>query len=138
MNSRQAVVVALFVVDGLSGMSVIGFAVVGQFALALILFFLFTTARGPSLSLEQVWMNQHLDSSVRATLFSLHEQVNSIAQIVGGPLLGLLATQVNTRTALIVAGIILFPPLLLYARTLHSDKPLTDPIVSETSSVPPL
>jgi DHA3 family tetracycline resistance protein-like MFS transporter len=131
-QSHRAVVVALFVVDGLSVVSVIGFAVAGQFALALSLFFLFTTAKGPSLSLGQVWLNQHLDSSVRATLFSLREQVNAIAQIVGGPLLGLLATQVNTRAALIVAGIILSPPLLLYALTLRNDKPLADPIKLET------
>ena len=136
LNSQRAVVVGLFVVDSLSVVSVIGFAIAGQFALALMLFFLFTTVSGPSLSLGQLWMNQHLDSSVRATLLSLREQVNAIAQIIGGPLLGLLATQVNTRAALIAAGIILFPPLLLYAHTLRSDKPLTKPIETETSSVP--
>jgi MFS transporter, DHA3 family, tetracycline resistance protein len=121
-NSRRAVVVALFVIDSLSVMSVIGFALAGQFALALILFFLFTTASGPNSSLGQVWMNQHLDSSVRATLLSLREQVNALAQIIGGPLLGLLATQVNIRAALLVAGIILCPPLLLYARIMRHSQ----------------
>lgn len=115
-HSHRAVIHALFVVDSLSAISVIGFAMAGQFALALLLFFLFTTVSGPGLSLGQVWLNQHLESSVRATVFSLREQVNAIAQISGGPLLGLLATQVDTRTALVVAGIILCPPLLLYAR----------------------
>ncbi len=112
--------------------SVLGFAVAGQFALALTLFFLFTAARGPSLSLGQVWMNQNLESSVRATLFSLREQVNAIAQIVGGPLLGLLAAEVSTRTALIATGIILFPPLLLYIRAIRNDKSLTTPTEMET------
>ena len=127
-NSQRTVVFAQFVINGIAIVSVMWFALAGQFALALCAFFLFTTARGPILSLEQVWMNQHLASNIRATLFSLRGQVSAIAQIVGGPLLGLIATGVNSRVALIVAGIILVPTLLFYAWTLCNDKPVTVPI----------
>ena len=123
-NNRRTVVFAQFVISSIAVASVIWFALAGQFVLALFAFFLFTTARGPSLSLEQVWMNQHLDSSIRATLFSLRGQVSTVAQIVGGPLLGLIATGISSHVAMIVAGIVLAPTLLLYAWTLRDDKPV--------------
>ena len=104
-------------------LTVIGFALAGQFILALTVFFLFTTIAGPRIALERVWMNQHLDSSVRATVFSLRGQVSAIAQIVGGPILGAVATAFDTRTALIAAGLVLSPSLLLYARTIRRDMP---------------
>ncbi len=120
-NRQRAVIVALCVMDGLTVVSVLGFALAGQFTLALIAFFLLTTARGPRQPLEQIWMNQHLDSRVRATLFSLRGQVSAFAQIIGGPMLGAIATGESTRTALIAAGIVLSPTLLLYIRTLHKN-----------------
>ncbi len=130
-TSRQrAVVVALCVMDGLTVISVLGFALAGQFTLALIAFFLLTTARGPRQPLEQIWMNQHLDSRVRATLFSLRGQVSAFAQIVGGPILGAIATGGSTRAALIAAGIVLSPTLLFYVYAMHSDK------LSSSSSIP--
>ncbi len=87
-NNLRAVVIAQFVINCIAITSIIWFALAGQFVLALFAFFLFTTVRMPSLTLEQVWMNAYLDSSVRATLFSLRGHVSAIAQIIGGPLLG--------------------------------------------------
>lgn len=124
-NSPRSVVIALFTIDGLMVLTVIGFALAGQFILALTAFFLFTTIAGPRIALERVWMNQHLDSSVRATVFSLRGQVSALAQIVGGPILGAVATAFATRTALIVAGLVLSPTLLLYARTMRRNTLLT-------------
>jgi len=121
-NNRRTVVIAQLVMNSITVASVIGFALAEQFALALFAFFLFTTARGPNSSLQQVWMNQHLDSNVRATLFSLRGQVNALAQIIGGPLLGLIATGINSRVAMVVAGIVLAPTLLLYAWSLRDSK----------------
>ncbi len=137
-KSHRTAAVALLIVDSLQIASAIGFALAGQFILALAAFLMFTTARGPRLPLEQVWMNQHLDSSVRATVFSLRGQVNAIAQIVGGPLLGIIATVFSTRAALVTAGVILSPTLLFYARTLRRRGPLTVPTEPETPPpVPP-
>ncbi len=128
INNRRTVIIAQLVMNGIAVVSIIGFALARQFALALFTFFLFTTAKGPSSSLEQVWMNQNLDTNVRATLFSLRGQVNALAQIVGGPVLGLIATGVSSRIAIIVTGIVLAPTLLLYAWTLRSDKVVTVPV----------
>ena len=113
-NNLRAVVITQFGINCIAIASVIWFALAGQFALALFAFFLFTTVRLPSLTLEQVWMNAYLDSNVRATLFSLRGLVSAIAQIIGGPLLGLIATGINSRVAMISAAIVLAPTLLLY------------------------
>ncbi len=118
-NSPRSVGIALFLIDGLMLLTVIGFALAGQFILALTAFFLFTTIAGPRIALERVWMNQHVDSNVRATVFSLRGQVNALAQIVGGPILGAVAAAFDTRTALIAAAIVLSPAMLLYARTMR-------------------
>ena len=121
-NSHRSVALTLFMIDGLSVIGIIGFAVAGQFFLALGAFWLMTTVRGPRLALEQVWMNQNLDADVRATVFSLLGQIYAIAQIVGGPALGVIATTFSTRVALIASGLILLPTLLLYARTIRQVK----------------
>ena len=55
-------------------------------------------------------------------------QVDAFGQIVGGPILGLIATVFTTQAALIASAIILSPALLLYAHTLRRDKPLAAPI----------
>ncbi len=71
-------------------------------------------------------------------MFSLQGQVNALAQIVGGPVLGIIATGISARTALIVAGLILVPTLLLYAHTMRSNKPLSVSSEPETQSPIPL
>jgi DHA3 family tetracycline resistance protein-like MFS transporter len=70
-SSHRSAAITLGAIDGLAMLCVLAFAVAGQFALALAVYFLFTTATGPRASLEQVWMNQNLDPAVRATVFSL-------------------------------------------------------------------
>ncbi len=122
-NNHDAVAWALFIIDGLQIATIIGFAVAGQLFLALAVFLLFTTAAAPRGPLEQAWILQNIDSNVLATIFSLRGQVSAVAQIVGGPILGMIATTFTTQTALIVAGFILCPPLLLYASTIRRDKP---------------
>ncbi len=131
-NSHRVVAWALFLIDGLQVVCVIGFAVAGQFVLALAVFWLLTTVVGPRSPLELAWMNQNLASNVRATVFSLQGQVSAIAQIVAGPIIGIIATAFSTRTALITSAIVLSPVLLLYVYTLRRKKPLTVSDESET------
>jgi DHA3 family tetracycline resistance protein-like MFS transporter len=56
---------------------------------------------------------------VRATVLSLAGQVDAVGQIAGGPLFGLVATTVSTGAAIVVAGCVLAPALLLYRVTLR-------------------
>jgi DHA3 family tetracycline resistance protein-like MFS transporter len=62
------------------------------------------------------WINQNIDSQVRATVISMSSQADAIGQIAGGPMLGAVGTLSSLRAALYGAGIILTPALLLYTR----------------------
>ncbi|MDB5076064.1 MAG: Major facilitator superfamily 1 [Chloroflexi bacterium] len=130
-TSHHAVGWALFAVDGLTVIGALGFALAGQFALAMAAFFMMTAARGPRLALERIWMNQHLDLAVRATVLSMRGQVGALAQIAGGPIFGAIAMAYSTRPALIVAAVILTPALLLYAGVVRRDGPHVAPIAPE-------
>jgi len=128
ITNHRAVAWTLCAIDGLTIMGVAAFAVIGPFGLALAVFFLVTTALGPRASLEQVWMNRSLDPAMRATVFSLHGQAGTLAGIVGGPILGAIATALTTRAALFAAAVVLAPTLLLYIRIVRHDTSLPAPI----------
>ena len=85
-------------------------------------YFVATTLRHVSGPLEQAWLNRHVDSSVRATMFSMAGQVNAIGQIAGGPGIGLIGSRVSLRAALTASGLLLAPITLLYARALRQSE----------------
>jgi DHA3 family tetracycline resistance protein-like MFS transporter len=118
-TSHRAVAWALLAASTFTLAGALCFALAGWFALALAGLWLVTTAAGPRIPLENAWMNQSLDANVRATVFSVRSQVQSLAAIAGGPLIGALATAFGTRPALVAAGLVLAPALLLYARALR-------------------
>jgi DHA3 family tetracycline resistance protein-like MFS transporter len=116
-NSHGSVGFALSISTGITLLGTLVFAVTGQFAVALAGLWLVTSAFGPHNPLEQAWMNQNLESSVRATVFSVHNLVQDLAGIVGGPILGVIATTYSTSLAIGIAGLFLTPAMLLYARS---------------------
>jgi DHA3 family tetracycline resistance protein-like MFS transporter len=65
--------------------------------------------------LATAWANQSLEPSVRATVFSMQSQADALGQIIGGPILGALATAFTLRAGLVGAGLILLPALFLLA-----------------------
>ena len=123
-NSHRSVAWALFLIDGLQVICILGFALAGQFYLALAIFWLFTVVAGPRMPLVQSWMNQNLTSGVRATIFSLQGQVRAIVQIAFGPVMGIIAAGFGTRTTLIVSALVILPALPLYVYTLRRKKPI--------------
>jgi hypothetical protein len=111
---------------------VVGFAVAGQLGPALRLFWLAVVSRSPRDALETTWMNLDLESSVRATVFSMREQAGALAGIIAGPLLGALATDRGTGVALIASAAALAPALVLYRRSLVRGGPLSPPCEAPT------
>ncbi len=69
-------------------------------------------------------MNQNLEPTARAAVVSLRGQVNALTGIIGGPLLGALALTHTTRSALLVAALVLVPTPLLYLLTVRRSTPL--------------
>jgi len=131
-ENRRSLIWGLFSVDALTLLFVVGFAIAGQFGLGLGLFWLTVVSRSPRDALETTWMNLDLESSVRATVFSIREQANALAGIIAGPLLGALATERGTGVALIASAAALAPALVLYRRSLVRGGPLSPPSEAPT------
>jgi hypothetical protein len=69
--------------------------------------------------LQAAWMNRGLDPSTRATVLSLGSQCDALGQVAGGPVLGAVASGISIRAALLTAGVVLSPVMVLYGRTLR-------------------
>src|SRR6267378_7362283 len=68
---------------------------------------------------QRAWLNQSLDSSNRATLFSVDGQADALGQIVGGPIIGAVASGISIRAALVASAALLGLALPLFMRA-HS------------------
>jgi DHA3 family tetracycline resistance protein-like MFS transporter len=93
---------------------VFSFALAGTLLLAMLAYWLVYVTRNVIGPLYTAWVNQRLDSQVRATVISMSSQVDAIGQIAGGPAVGLIGNLVSVRAALLASGVILTPVLALY------------------------
>lgn len=64
------------------------------------------------------WLAQSIDPRVRATVISISGQADALGQVAGGPAIGAIGLARSLRAALVVAGAVLAPALLLYVRAL--------------------
>ena len=103
--------------------SLIGFAQTEYFVLALALIWVIWVARNVIGPLYTAWVNQGLDSQVRATVLSMSGQVDAIGQILGGPIMGLIGSQISVQAAITASGLILSPVLALYGRAIRRANP---------------
>ena len=78
--------------------------------------------RGVSGPLQTAWINQKLDSRVRATIHSMFGQVDAIGQTMGGPIIGLIANALSVRLALSLSSLLLSPALLFIQRANRIQK----------------
>jgi MFS transporter, DHA3 family, tetracycline resistance protein len=127
-NSHRQVAGTLAVLNLLIVVSVILFGLATSFALALPLIWMVFVLRRTNTPLMTAWLNQSLDPSIRATIFSMQSLSDSLGQVLGGPLIGLLATGVAIRAGIVVSGILFAPALLLYAMTLRRRTPAELPL----------
>jgi MFS transporter, DHA3 family, tetracycline resistance protein len=119
MKNGQALARALWIVSGLLIASLLGFALAGSFALVVVMSWCVSILRTVGNPIETTWINQHIDSNVRATVISMRGQVDAIGQIAGGPPVGLIGDTFGVRAALVASSLILSPVLYLYARVLR-------------------
>lgn len=69
--------------------------------------------------LYTAWVNQKLESTVRATVLSMSSLVDAIGQVAGGPLIGLIGNLSGVRVAITISSLSLTPILLLFNHTLR-------------------
>jgi len=107
---------ALFVISAIEIVGTVGFALAGQFALAVVCVWFAGMARSSAGPIYRTWLNQNLDSRSRATVISMSGQMDALGQIGGGPAVGAIGNAISLRAALVASGLILSPALWLYAR----------------------
>lgn len=95
--------------------SVLGFALAGNFWVALLAIWCARVFRDVQEPIFRIWQIQRIDPAVRATVLSIDGQVNALGQIAGGPAVGAIGN-ISLRAALVVAGVALSPALLLLVR----------------------
>jgi MFS transporter, DHA3 family, tetracycline resistance protein len=100
----------------------LGFALAGQFWLALAAYLLRALAFALLRPIQGTWLNQHIPSAVRATVLSMNSQVNALGQIAGGPGVGWVGNRFGVRAAIGLSALLLTPALALYTRFLRRDR----------------
>ncbi|MBA3426087.1 MAG: MFS transporter [Rubrobacter sp.] len=118
----------LLVLNALTIVGMLAFALAGSFALALAAFWAASLTRTLSEPLYLTWLNEGLDPSVRATVISMGSQSGALGEASAGPVIGAVGNLAGVRAALTVAAIILSPALLLYVRAIrHRDSEGANP-----------
>jgi MFS transporter, DHA3 family, tetracycline resistance protein len=103
--------------------SILAFAWAPLLGVALGAYLLLSGLRNVVGPLTDAWVNQRLDSDVRATILSMSSQVDSMGQVAGGPAIGLLANAVSVSLAISVSGALLTPALGLILRANRRTEP---------------
>lgn len=116
-SSPLAIGRAMLVVTGLIVVGMLSFALSPVLPLAVAFMVAVGLFRGVSGPLQMTWINQKLDSSVRATIHSMFGQVDAIGQVAGGPMIGVIANLFSVRMAVSFASLLLSPALLFIQRT---------------------
>jgi DHA3 family tetracycline resistance protein-like MFS transporter len=120
-DTRQAVR-TLQVLYGLMIASLLLLAGANSFYLALAANWAFSVFRSLTFPISETWINQFIDSRVRATVLSVSSQVDALGQISGGPLLGVVGTVRSLRAAIGGASLFLLPVIPLFEKTLRREQ----------------
>lgn len=123
---------AMFVFNAVIIVATLGFALAGHFLVAFGMELVRSMAYSLLRPIAATWMNQNVDSRVRATVLSMNGQANALGQIAGGPGIGWVGNAFGIRAAIALAGILLTPALALIARTLR--KPALDVNAAEPAT----
>jgi DHA3 family tetracycline resistance protein-like MFS transporter len=117
---------AMFAFNAIIIAATLGFALAGHFLVAFGLELIRGTAYSLMRPIAATWMNQNIDSRIRATVLSMNGQANALGQIAGGPGIGWVGNAYGIRAAIALAGILLTPSLALIYRTIKRDSLTSD------------
>jgi MFS transporter, DHA3 family, tetracycline resistance protein len=126
-SSPLAIGRAMLLVTGLITLSMLSFAVSQFLVLAVMAMIAVGLLRGISGPMQTAWINQKLDSQVRATIHSMFGQVDAIGQVTSGPTIGLIANVFSVRLAVSISSLLLSPALLFIQRANRTNTPEIEP-----------
>jgi DHA3 family tetracycline resistance protein-like MFS transporter len=122
----------LIVTAGIS-VAMLGFALSPFLILSLGLYLVIDALRDVHIPLQTAWVNQKLDSKVRATVHSMFGQVDAIGQMMGGPIVAVIAAFGSTIASLVTSSLLLTPALFFTRRANSQSVMEAD---GETEAVP--
>lgn len=93
--------------------SLILFALSKNFYFMLCTFLITGLMRNLKEPIISAWMNEHVEDGLQATVFSTNSQFDSFGQIIGGPIVGIVAKYFSISYGLIFTAILLLPTLFL-------------------------
>ncbi|NTU62687.1 MAG: MFS transporter, partial [Chloroflexi bacterium] len=100
----------------------LAFALTGNFIIAVLALWSFSSLRQTVGPLYTTWVNQHAESSVRATVISMSSQIDALGQILGGPIVGAIGLALGIPVSLTICAIVLATALPLLIRTIRIDR----------------
>lgn len=103
-------------------LSLLLFALAGNLWLAISAVLAIGVLREMIWPLYLAWVNHRIDPQVRATVLSMSGQVDSLGQIISGPLLGSIANRFGIRYGLLGSVLILFPVIPLLITQLRNNQ----------------
>lgn len=98
------------------------FAITRNFGLMLIAYLTTNTFRTVNEPIFSAWLNEHIDDRARATVLSINGQINALGQIIGGPIIGIIATKISISMGIACTSLLLTPVLVLYVISMIKDK----------------
>lgn len=90
------------------------FARTGHFHLAFTAYLVIHTVRIVNSPINSALIVRNVHANIRSTVISSEGQMNSIGQIVGGPIVGWIASTASVATGIFSTGMILLPTAFLY------------------------
>ncbi|MDK0914970.1 tetracycline efflux MFS transporter TetA(P) [Clostridium perfringens] len=106
--------------------SMLIFALTKNFSLMLIAYLATNTFRIINEPIFSAWLNGHIDDNSRATVLSINGQMNSLGQILGGPIIGIIATNISVSIGIACTSLLVTPVLVLYIVAMIIDKKVVD------------
>ncbi|WP_425449218.1 MFS transporter [Dethiothermospora halolimnae] len=104
----------LLIINIVMVLSIILLALSRNFSLAFSMYLTFYIVRTTNGPIYGVLLNKNIKSQVRATVISTYGQLDALGQIIGGPIIGLIALKTSIPFAMIISGVILSPVIALY------------------------
>jgi len=80
------------------------------------------------------WINRGLDPRTRATVNSVASQAHAVGEVAGGPTFGSIALLTSTPTALVCAGLVQVPSVVLLARRRRTAVRITGTVPADAAA----
>ncbi|MBP2027850.1 putative MFS family arabinose efflux permease [Acetoanaerobium pronyense] len=104
----------LFFISLIQALSICIFALAGNFSIALISYLSIYMLRTINEPLNSALVSKITDSNIMSTVISTQGQINSVGQIIGGPIIGIIATRFSISYGILTTSIIILPTVFLY------------------------